>query len=68
MDTEDKAIILIVITLSLMLYLCIIGGLNLRDEYNKLKKENEKLQQENTDYKWQLEQVPYIIEYGCKGE
>ena len=68
MDTEDKAIILIVITLSLMLYLCIIGGLNLRDEYNKLKKENTKLKQENTDYKWQLEQVPYIIEYGCKGE
>lgn len=22
----------------------------------------------NKDYKWQLEQVPYIIEYWCKGE
>lgn len=82
MDTEDKVIVLIVITLSLMLYLCIIGGINLRNEYDKLKKENIKLkenisqskiriselEQLSESYKWQLEQVPYIIEYGCKGE
>lgn len=38
------------------------------EKINKLKKENTKLKQEITEYKWQLEQVPYIIEYGCKGE
>lgn len=68
MDSKDKHIILIVITLSICLFICIIGGINLRDEYDKLKKENTKLKQEITEYKWQLEQVPYIIEYGCKGE
>ena len=52
------------------------------EKINKLKKENTKLkenisqskiriselEQLNESYKWQLEQVPYIIEYGCKGE
>ena len=68
MDTEDKVIVLIVIILFIGLFICIIGGINLQDEYNKLEKENIKLKQEITEYKWQLEQVPYIIEYGCKGE
>lgn len=34
----------------------------------KLTKENNDLQQEITDYKWQIAQVPYIIESWCNGE
>ena len=31
-------------------------------DYVKLKKENIELWKQNTEYKWQLEQTPYIIE------
>ena len=55
------------------LLLCIIIGcvatitiFMLKNE--NLITENEMLKQEIFDYKWQLEQVPYIIEYGCRGE
>ena len=55
--------------LGVMIGLCImIPVINLKKENDKLKKENSELKQENIDYKWQIEQVPYIIEYGCKGQ
>ena len=55
------------------LLLCIIVGLTATITIFMLKNEeliteNEMLKQEIVDYKWQLEQVPYIIEYGCRGE
>ena len=34
----------------------------------QLQKENEKLNQEIIDYRWQIAQVPYIIESWCNGE
>ena len=37
-------------------------------EIEKLKRQRSTLQQEIIDYKWQLEQVPYIIESWCNGE
>lgn len=37
-------------------------------EAKNIEKENNKLKQEITDYKWQIEQVPYIIESWCNGE
>ena len=55
------------------LLLCIIIGcvatitiFMLKNE--NLITENEMLKQEIFDYKWQLEQVPYIIEYECREE
>lgn len=55
--------------LGLLIGLCImIPVINLKKDYDKLKKENSKLKQEIIDYKWQLEQVPFIIEYGCRGQ
>lgn len=35
---------------------------------NRLTKENDALKQEIIDYKWQMDQVPYIIESWCNGE
>lgn len=37
-------------------------------EAKNIEKENNKLKQEITNYKWQMEQVPYIIESWCNGE
>lgn len=37
-------------------------------QITKLEKNNKELQQEVIDYKWQIEQVPYIIESWCNGE
>lgn len=37
------------------------------NEIRKIDRENAKLEQQVTDYKWQLEQVQYIMEYQ-KGE
>ena len=55
--------------LGVLIGLCImIPVINLKKDYDKLKKENSKLKQEIIDYKWQLEQVPFIIEYGCRGQ
>lgn len=36
--------------------------ISLKIKNDKLEKENAKLQQEIIDYKWQLEQVPLVIE------
>ena len=53
-------------------FLCIIVGLSatltmyvLQNE--QLQKENKTLKDEVIEFKWQLEQVPYIIESTCKG-
>lgn len=55
------------------LLLCIIVGLTatitifmLRNEV--LRKENKMLKQEIVNYKWQIEQVPYIIDNWCNGK
>ena len=55
------------------LLLCVIVGLTaaitifmLQNE--KLRTENDMLKQEIIDYKWQLEQVPYIIDNWCNGK
>ena len=37
------------------------------NEIRQIDRENAKLEQQVTDYKWQLEQVQYIMEYQ-KGE
>lgn len=41
---------------------------HLKKEYNNLKKENTKLREELVDYKWQIDQVPYIVRYWCNGD
>lgn len=48
----------------------VIGAeLGKRDhKIEQIQKENNELKQEITDYKWQIEQVPYIIESWCNGE
>ena len=55
-------------------FMAIFGGvigaeLGKRDhKIEQIQKENNELKQEITDYKWQIEQVPYIIESWCNGE
>lgn len=71
MDTDSLGWLL-----ALIFYIiCICGGLNLREEMKKIEEENIKLKKEKinlelklNEYKWQIEQVPYIIENWCKGE
>ena len=51
----------------IVLLLCIIVGLTATITIFMLKNEeliteNEMLKQEITDYKWQIEQIPYVIE------
>ena len=57
----------------IVLLLCIIVGLTATITIFMLKNEeliteNEMLKQEITEYKWQLEQVPYIIDNWCNGK
>ena len=58
------------------------GACSYGEDLKKVRQENRELKREvlqkedkisdleklSESYKWQLEQVPYIIEYGCKGE
>lgn len=46
----------------------LVVSIMLNAQIAELERKNENLQQQVKDYKWQIEQVPYIIEYGCKGE
>ena len=67
---DDKNFMLFTMTF-LFVFTLVLASIRMDsdvEKINKLKKENTKLKQEITEYKWQLEQVPYIIEYGCKGE
>lgn len=81
---DDKNVMLFIMTFLFVftLVLASIRMDSEGEKINKLEKENVKLkenisqsktriselEQLNESYKWQLEQVPYIIEYGCKGE
>lgn len=44
----------------------IFSTMNMREHIHTVEKENALLQQKVIDYRWQLEQVQYVIE--CKGE
>ncbi len=55
--------LVLIITLSSALII-----VHVNDKMVKLNKENEKLKKEILDYKWQIEQVPYVIEAWCSGE
>lgn len=48
----------------------IVGGIVAYKDtkIEELTKENNELKQKIKDYKWQIEQVPYIIESWCNGE
>lgn len=45
----------------------LITGLHIA-AYKQEVRKNDQLQQEIVEYKWELEQVPYIIESWCNGE
>lgn len=67
---DDKNFMLFTMTF-LFVFTLLLASIRTDSDNEKIKKvekENTKLKQEITEYKWQLEQVPYIIEYGCKGE
>lgn len=55
--------------LGILIGLCfVIPLLKAKIENDKLKKQVIELKQENIDYKWQLDQIPYYIKYWCNGE
>ena len=65
----NKLMIIVLFTISSILGILIGNGFAHRDiKIDKLNKENESLRQEIIDYKWQLEQVPYVIESWCNNE
>lgn len=67
---DDKNFMLFTMTF-LFVFTLLLASIRMDSDAEKIKKvekENTKLKQEIIEYKWQLEQVPYIIEYGCKGE
>lgn len=65
-DLTKENDLLLMCVLVLMIAFIIWFGVALKEK-NDLKKENTKLEQQVIDYKWQLEQVQYIMEYQ-KGE
>lgn len=70
MTNRQLNILLIIYTfliLTVMLFAILIIT-HKNDEIVKLTKKNVELNQEIIDYKWQIEQVPYIIESWCNGE
>lgn len=54
--------------ITLILVLIVVALCSASNQIETLEKEKNELQQEIIDYKWQLEQVPYIIESWCNGE
>lgn len=66
MMSNDKFMICITMSILGIIMGTILANKEIRIE--KLTKENEQLQQKITEYKWQIEQVPYLIESWCKGE
>lgn len=79
MNDYDVDEILIIGTLIICLFIAVIGGVNQREEIDKLEKKNDKLKtelkvvtkerdsldQKVRDYGWQLEQKSYIDECRC---
>lgn len=66
MMSNDKFMICITMSILGIIMGTILANKEIRIE--KLTKENEQLQQKITEYKWQIEQVPYLIESWCKDE
>jgi len=78
-DFETGCIVLILFT---CMIIAIFRACSYNNDLKKVRSENRLLKKDienertrisdleslNKDYKWQLEQVPYIIEYWCKGE
>lgn len=78
-DLESGCIVFILLILWII---TMCGACSYNEDLKKVKQENRELKREiaqkedrisdleklSENYKWQLEQVPYIIEYGCKGE
>ena len=64
--SNDKFMICITMSILGIIMGTILANKEIRIE--KLTKENEQLQQKITEYKWQIEQVPYLIESWCKDE
>lgn len=74
-DDEKFRTLFLVILLGTSLICGVLKKNDLEKKNKELIKENEKLESKLdnmeslvNDYKWQLDQVPFIIEYGCKGE
>lgn len=62
---EKKFKILVMIYILFVLLITITSAIIVIDkdkEISNLKKENEELKNMNIEYKWQLEQVPLIVE------
>lgn len=67
---DDKNVMLFTMTF-LFVFTLVLASIRVDSDAEKIKKmekENTKLKQEITEYKWQLEQVPYIINNWCGGE
>lgn len=64
---EKENNLLLICILVLMLIFVIWFGIAFK-ERNDLEKENIQLRQQVIDYKWQLEQVKYIIDCNEKGD
>lgn len=64
MDTDNLGWLIAFILYIVFLAVSII----LNAQIAELKRKNENLQQQVKDYKWQIEQVPYVIENWCEGE
>ena len=64
LEIENNMLIvcLLILTFIFIIWLCFAIK-----EKSDLKKENARLEQQIIDYRWQLEQVQYIMEYQ-KGE
>ncbi|MBQ9607824.1 MAG: hypothetical protein IJV15_00095 [Lachnospiraceae bacterium] len=68
MKKENKLFIFYLFLIVVITSASIIIITNKNRQITKLEKSNKELRQEVIDYKWQIEQVPYIIESWCNGE
>lgn len=66
MMNKDKFMICIAMSILGVIMGAILANKQIKIE--ELRKENIELHQEIADYKWQIEQVPYIIESWCENE
>lgn len=70
MNNRQLNILLIIYTFFILIVtlFAILIITHKNDKISELDKKNKELQQELIDYKWQIEQVPYVIESWCNGE
>lgn len=61
---QSKKLGCLILTIYVLLLILAIIMFKQKDKIRDLTKENNDLKEQISDYKWQIEQIPYVCMYG----